>query len=333
MSKDKIIVFGSNSFAGRSFVKYCLELKYHITATSRSSEIKGAFRIYSEVANKKSFKYIKFDINNNAQRKYIFNYIAKNRIRAVVDFSSQSMVGESWDKPEDWIRTNCLGKLKLIENLLNLQHRIKFIRISTPEVYGSNNRSILENDKFSPSTPYAVTQATADNLFDIYSKFKNLNVINLKFANFYGPAQQLYRIIPKTIMCILLKKKLEIHGKGSSIRSFIFPKDFCSSIIKAIKYGKKGEIYNISSTETVSIKNLVKKICKKMNYPFNKLAYFSKDRLAKDQKYLLNSQKAQKYLSWKNQITLNEGLDDTIKWYEKNRSNLKIEEFKYKHKK
>jgi dTDP-glucose 4,6-dehydratase len=333
MRKNKIILFGSNSFAGRSFVKYCLERKYHITATSRSSEIKGALRIYNEAANKKNFKYIKFDINNNIQRRNIFNYIAKNRIRAVVDFSSQSMVGESWEKPEDWIRTNCLGKIKLIESLLNVKHSIKFIRISTPEVYGNNNRSILENDKFSPSTPYAVTQAAADNLFDIYSKFKNLNVINLKFANFYGPGQQLYRIIPKTIMCILLKKKLEIHGNGTSIRSFIFPRDFCSSIIKALKCGKKGHVYNISSVETVSIKNLVKKICKTMNYPFATLVYFSKDRLAKDQKYLLNSKKAQKYLTWKNLTTLKKGLDETIKWYKKNYSKLKYESFEYNHKK
>jgi dTDP-glucose 4,6-dehydratase len=333
MKIDKIIVFGSNSFAGRSFVKYCLERKYHVTATSRSKEIKKPFRIYNKAANKNNFKYIKFDINNNIQRKNIFNYIEKKKIKIIIDFSSQSMVGESWEKPEDWIHTNCFGKLKLIENLLNLKHSIKFIRISTPEVYGSNNRSILENDKFSPSTPYAVTQAMADNLFDIYSKFKNLNVVNLKFANFYGPGQQLYRIIPKAIMCILLKKRLEIHGTGTSIRSFIFPKDFCSSIIKAIKHGKKGEIYNISSTETVSIKNLVKMICKKMSYRFNKLVYFSKDRLAKDQKYLLNSKKAQKYLYWKNLTTLNKGLDETIEWYKKNKLNLKSENFKYNHKK
>ena len=333
MKIDKIIVFGSNSFAGRSFIKYCLEHKHNVTATSRSKEIKKPFRIYNEVANKNNFKYIKFDINNNIQRKNIFKNINKNKIKIIVDFSSQSMVGESWEKPEDWIRTNCFGKLKLIENLLNIKHSIKFIRISTPEVYGNNNHSISENDKFSPSTPYAVTQAMADNLFDIYSKFKNLNVINLKFANFYGPGQQLYRIIPKAIMCILLEKKLEIHGTGTSIRSFIFPKDFCSSIIKAIKNGKKGEVYNISSTETVSIKNLVKIICRKMNYPFNKLVYFSKDRLAKDQKYLLNAKKTQKYLHWQNLITLKEGLDDTIKWYEKNKSNLKLKSFKYKHKK
>jgi dTDP-glucose 4,6-dehydratase len=70
-----------------------------------------------------------------------------------------------------------------------------------------------------------------------------------------------------------------------------------------------------------------------MNYPFAKLVYFSKDRLAKDQKYLLNSKKAKKYLSWKNLITLNKGLDDTIKWYEKNKSILKYKSFKYNHKK
>lgn len=333
MRKDKIIVFGSNSFAGRSFVKYCLELNYHITATSRSNEISGAFRIYSKVANKKNFKYFKFDINNTSQSKKIFRYIAKNKIKKIVDFSSQSMVGESWEKPEDWIRTNCLGKLKLIKSLLNIKYSFKFIRISTPEVYGNKDGSILENDKFYPSTPYAVTQATADNFFNIYSKFKNLNVINLKFANFYGPGQQLYRIIPKTIMYILLKKKLEIHGNGSSIRSFIFSNDFCSSILKAFKYGKKGQTYNISSAEVISIKNLVKKICKKKDYPFAKLVYFSKDRLAKDQKYLLNSKKAQKYLFWKNLTDLNKGLNETIEWYKKNKLNLKFKSFKYKHKK
>jgi len=333
MKKDKIILFGSNSFAGRSFVKYCLKKDYHVTATSRSNEVKRKFKIYDNLANKNNFKYIKFDINNHNQRKNIFKYIAKNKIKKIVDFSSQSMVGESWQKPEDWIRTNCLGKLKLIESLLKIKHQIKFIRISTPEVYGNNSGPILENDKFFPSTPYAVTQATADNFFHIYSKFKNLNVINLRFANFYGPGQQLYRIIPKTIMYILLKKKLEIHGNGSSIRSFIFPDDFCSSIIKAFKYGKIGETYNISSLEIITIKNLVKKICKKMNYSFAKLVHFSKDRLAKDQKYLLNSKKAQKYLSWKNLTPLSKGLDETIKWYKKNKSDLKIETFKYNHKK
>ena len=86
MKKDKIIIFGSNSFAGRSFIKYCLEHKYHVTATSRSDEIKRSFRIYNELANKKNFKYIKFDINNNIQRKIIFNYITKNKIKKIVDF-------------------------------------------------------------------------------------------------------------------------------------------------------------------------------------------------------------------------------------------------------
>ena len=70
-----------------------------------------------------------------------------------------------------------------------------------------------------------------------------------------------------------------------------------------------------------------------MNYPFNKLVYFSKDRLAKDQKYLLNAKKAQKYLYWKNLTTLNKGLNETIEWYKKNKLNLKLESLKYSHKK
>jgi dTDP-glucose 4,6-dehydratase len=309
-------------------------LGYHVTATSRSKEIEKSFRIYSSEVNNKNFRYINFDINNSSQIKNIFQYIKFNKINKIVDFASQSMVGESWDRPLDWINTNCVGKMKLIEALLKLQTQLKFkfIRISTPEVYGSNNYPVYEENKFFPSTPYAVTQATADYLFKIYSKFKKLNVTTLRFANFYGPGQQLYRIIPKTITSILFKKKLKIHGNGNSIRSFIFSNDFSSAIINSLKFGKRGETYNISPREVISIKNLVKKICNKMEYSFDDLVYFSKDRLAKDQKYLLSSKKSKKELKWENNYSLNDGLDQTIKWYKDQGLKFKFKTSKYTHK-
>ena len=127
-----------------------------------------------------------------------------------------------------------------------------------------------------------------------YTKFKGFNSITLRFANFYGLGQQLFRVIPKTIISILLRKKLSIHGDGSSLRSFIFPDDFSESILLTIKKSKKNEVYNISPTTEISIINLVKLICKIMKYDKKKLVVFRKDRVGKDFRYMMDSKKANK---------------------------------------
>lgn len=330
--KKKILILGSNSFAGTSFVNFLLKKNYKVFSTSRSNEKKKPFNIYFDWINKKNYQFKKIDINKKKHLKDLNKIIIKNKIKIVVDFGSQSMVGQSWDTPEDWIRTNCLGKLNLIREL-NKVKDIKYIRISTPEVYGDTPNKIKEDDKILPSTPYAITQSTADFFTFAYTKFRGFNSITLRFANFYGPGQQLFRIIPKAIISILQQKKLNIHGNGSSLRSFIFPDDFCESILLAIKKGKKNETYNISPSREISIINLVKLICKIMKYDAKKLISFSKDRIGKDLRYMMSSKKAYNELGWKSKITLEDGLKKTINWHIKNFKKLNKLKTAYVHKK
>ena len=328
----KILILGANSFAGTSFVNYLLKIKYIVFSTSRSPEKKNPFNIYKENINKKNYHFKKIDINKKKDLKELKKIIISSKIKVVVDFGSQSMVGQSWETPEDWVRTNCLGKLNLIRQLNTIKN-IKYIRISTPEVYGNNTNKIKEDDKILPSTPYAITQATADFFTFAYTKFKGLNSITLRFANFYGPGQQLFRIIPKTILSILKLKKLNIHGDGSSLRSFIFPDDFCESIMLAIKKGKKNEVYNISPSREISILNLVKLICKIMKYDEKKLIVFSRDRIGKDLRYMMSNKKANKELGWHSKVTLENGLKKTIKWHINNFKKLDKLNSTYIHKK
>ena len=194
--KKKILILGSNSFAGTSFVNFLLKKNYKVFSTSRSNEKKTPFNIYFDWINKKNYQFNKIDINKKQHLKDLNKIIKKNKIKIVVDFGSQSMVGQSWDMPEDWVRTNCLGKLNLIRELNKIKD-IKYIRISTPEVYGDTPNKIKEDDKILPSTPYAITQSTADFFTFAYTKFRGFNSITLRFANFYGPGQQLFRIILK----------------------------------------------------------------------------------------------------------------------------------------
>lgn len=318
----KIVILGSNSFAGTTFVEFLLKKNYKVFSTSRSNEKKRPFNIFRKFVKNKNYHFKKIDINNKFDLDKLENLILKNKIKFVVDFSSQSMVGQSWEKPEDWVRTNCLGKLNLIRKLNKIKD-IKYIRISTPEVYGEIKKKIKENDKIYPSTPYAITQSTADFFTYAYTKFMGFNSMTLRFANFYGPGQQLYRIIPKTIMCILNQEKLNLEGGGKSKRSFIFSDDFCTAIILSIKKGKKNETYNFSPNSEIRIIDLVYQICSLMNYSPKKLINFSKDRIGKDFRYYMKSSKVRKKLGWRDNIKLKKGLQKTIEWYTKNFDDLK----------
>ena len=244
------------------------------------------------------------------------------------------MVAESWINPTDWYKTNILGQVNLINKILNLKIKInKFIQFSTPEVYGSTRKSIDETYNFNPSTPYAISRACFDNHLSALHQNFNFPVIFTRTANVYGSFQDLYRIVPKTFMTILNKDKLKLHGGGRSIRSFIHINDVSTAIDSIIKRGRIGETYHISTEEFVSIKQLVLKISKLMNYDYKKLVNVVEERKGKDEKYILLIKKIKKHCNWKPKIKLNEGLNETKLWIENNFDKLQKEKLEYVHKK
>ena len=177
------------------------------------------------------------------------------------------MVAESWKNPDHWFQTNIVAQsklLKFIQNNLNIE---KYIQFTTPEVYGSTVNKIKESYKFNPSTPYANSRACFDNhLLSLYKNFR-FPVIFTRTANVFGPYQDLYRVIPVTIMRILQRKNIIIHGNGSSERSFILIKDVCVALEKIMKSAKMGQTFHISTNEFISIK----KLCK--NFKYSKQIY------------------------------------------------------------
>ena len=124
----------------------------------------------------------------------------------------------------------------------------------------------------------------------------------------------MYRIIPKTIASIIKEEKLPLHGNGNSSRSFIYIDDFCEAIYKAILNPILEKFIIFHQMKLSLSKNLIKKICLKMNKKFSDVIYVEKDRFGKDQKYLMDNTKAKKHLSWKNKISLDKGLDKVIAW-------------------
>jgi dTDP-glucose 4,6-dehydratase len=199
-------------------------------------------------------------------------------------------------------------------------------------VYGSTNGWIKESFNFAPSTPYAVSRAACDLHLMSFLKAYNFPVVFTRAANVYGPGQQLYRIIPRTILYARLGKKMKLHGGGLSTRSFIHMDDVSSATYKIAMDGVSGESYHISTNDTITIRGLVEKICELTKTNFTDLVEMSEDRLGKDQAYLLDSEKLRENFKWQENINLEQGLIDTLSWVDNNIEILKGLPDEYIHK-
>jgi dTDP-glucose 4,6-dehydratase len=208
----------------------------------------------------------------------------------------------------------------------------KYVHVTTPEVYGSTEGWQKESFNFNPSTPYAVSRAACDMHLKSFFEAYNFPVVFTRAANVYGPGQQLYRIIPRTILYARLGEKLSLHGGGYSERSFIHINDVADATYKIALKGKIGETYHISTEDIISVRKLVIKICEIMLVKFSDLVEDSDERLGKDQSYMLDSIKLRKEQKWKNNINLEEGLLSTIKWIDESLETLKNLPHKYIHK-
>jgi len=242
------------------------------------------------------------------------------------------MVAESWINPEDWYKTNVVSNSILIKKLLKLRIK-KYINFSTPEVYGNTSSMKKETNIFTPTTPYAISRSAQDlNLLAFYKTY-NFPVVFTRAANIYGPYQQSFRIIPKVIISILTNKKIPIHGKGNTLRSFIFMPDVSRALYKIIKDKKNiGETFHISSKKFITILDLIKLIKKIMKVK-SKISYHVKERDGKDLKYTLDSNKIRKFYSWSEKTNLNNGIVKTIDWIKKNINYFKKDSLAYIHKK
>lgn len=326
---DTLLVVGSNSFSGSSFVNYSLARGAKIFGLSRSKEPIDAFLPYKWGPHDR-FEFRQLDLNKDLAE--IMELIHLEKPEYVVNFAAQSMVGESWDNPADWFMTNTVSTVRFHDELRKCDFLRKYVHVTTPEVYGSCSGFVNEDFPFNPSTPYAVSRAAADMSLKTFYDTYDFPVVSTRAANVYGPGQQLYRIIPRTILFILLGRKLQLHGGGVSTRSFIHIDDVSNATWSIMKNGRVGQTYHISTNEVISIYELVHKICSKLGVEFDDHVEVVGERLGKDSAYHLSSEKLRAELDWTDKVTLDHGLDACIDWVKKNIQDLKNQPLDYMHK-
>jgi dTDP-glucose 4,6-dehydratase (EC 4.2.1.46) len=165
-----------------------------------------------------------------------------------------------------------------------------------------------------PNSPYSVSKAGADMLGRAYYRTYKLPVITVRPSNNYGPWQYPEKLIPVVIMKALREEPIPVYGNGMNIRQWLYVEDCAEAVLKIVKDGKIGEIYNVAGPEEKRNIEVVKTILRLMNKP-ESLIKLVKDRPGHDYRYAMKAEKIKRELSWEPKIGFEEGISKTVEWY------------------
>lgn len=311
MTGERLLVLGSNSFSGAHLLDHALEQGLEVAGISRRAEPHPAFLPYRRHTGAPLHLHT-LDLNRDLDR--IMSVVREFRPHYVVNFAAQGMVAESWQHPEQWLQTNLVSAVRLHEQLRGCDFLERFVQISTPEVYGNCTRRVTEDAPYNPSTPYAVSKAACDMSLRTFHQHYGFPVVTTRAANVYGPCQQLYRIIPRTILCVRQGRKLPLHGGGRAVRSFIHIRDVAAATLLLARRGTPGEVYHLATERHLSIRELVALVCRRLGVAVEDHVAIADDRPGTDAAYHLDSGKVRRAFGWCERVDLEAGIDETIAW-------------------
>ncbi len=330
---ERTLVIGSNSFTGSHFVDHLLENNSsNVVGISRSSEYSPVFLPYLQ-KKERSGRYVFHQLDLNRDMAGICALCDDFKPDLVVNFAAQGEVRNSWKWPEQWYETNCLATVRLVAHLQKQDYLERYVAISTPEVYGSTGTNVKENHNYRPSTPYGGSKLAADlHLLSLYRQ-NGFPAVFTRAANVYGRHQQLYRIIPRTIIYLKLGRKIQLHGHGLAQRAFIHVRDVANCTLRVASKGVPGDIYHIAPSDgTRSIADVVKYICELMGCEFEDSVELVDENFGQDALFSMDCSKARNELGWADDVSFETGVKETIEWIEKNWDFIQKQPLDYVHK-
>ncbi|MEM7164846.1 MAG: GDP-mannose 4,6-dehydratase [Planctomycetota bacterium] len=310
------VVLGANSFSGQDFVDLLITTTNdRVFGISRSQQRDATFSSYlrhdPDVLAQR-FEYHALDMNHDMPA--ILALLDRWRPQRIINFAAQSEVAPSWDHPEHWYQTNTVALSQLVNHLRDCDYLQRYVHISSPEVYGSCVGEVLEDAPANPSTPYAASKAAADMLLAVFRKQYDFPLLTIRATNVYGARQQLFKIIPRTVIYRRLGRKIPLHGGGHAVKSYIHIRDVSRGELAVLDHGTVGETYHISPDQGVAVRDVVGTICSTLGETLADATTRVGERPGQDAAYVIDSTKIREELGWQPTIPLATGISEVVAW-------------------
>jgi dTDP-glucose 4,6-dehydratase len=327
----RLLVTGGAGFIGSNFIRYWLRRHggdriINLDALTYAGNLESL----ADVESEPGYRFVHGDITN---RELVLQLLQEERIDTIVNFAAESHVDRSILGPDAFINTNIQGTFALLEAAkaawLPLSGEVRFLHVSTDEVYGSldaDEPAFTEKHPYAPNSPYSASKAASDHLVRAYHHTYGLPVLTTNCSNNYGPYQFPEKLIPLAILNALEGRPIPVYGDGRNIRDWLYVDDHCSGIEAVLEQGRPGEVYNIGGCNEWQNIDIVNLICDRLDAcqpgaaSYREQISFVRDRLGHDRRYAIDAGKMREELDWTPQHDFAAGIEITIQWYLENRA-------------
>ncbi len=233
---------------------------------------------------------------------------------AIVNFAAESHVDRSILDPAAFLRTDVLGVHTLLEAVRSADHPIRFLQVSTDEVYGEvPEGASREGDALAPRSPYSASKAGGELLVHSYVVTFGVDAVVTRGSNTYGPYHHPEKVIPLFVTNAIDGLPLPLYGDGMQRRDWLFVDDHVSGIETALLRGEPGNVYNVPGAAELTNLELTRRILEAVGRPPDLIRHIA-DRPGHDRRYKMDGSKLGR-LGWQPRVGVEEGLARTVAWY------------------
>ena len=324
----KLLVTGGAGFIGSAVVRQAVA-RGHQVINLDALTYAACLENVASVVDSPAYVFEHVDIRNRPALDTVFD---THKPDAVMHLAAESHVDRSIDAPGDFIETNITGTYNLLEAARRYwagqgrPEEFRFHHISTDEVYGSLGATgqFTETTPYDPRSPYSASKAASDHLVRAWGETYGLPVLLTNCSNNYGPYHFPEKLIPVVILKALAGEPIPVYGAGENVRDWLYVEDHADALLTVLEKGRVGRSYNIGGENEARNIDIVRMICaildreRPLDRPYSGQITFVQDRPGHDLRYAIDPTRIREELGWRPSVTLEEGLERTVRWYLEN---------------
>ena len=332
----RTLVTGGAGFIGSNLVHLLLNRGHEVLNIDKLTYA-GNLASLSDIESAPNYRFLQADICDAASMEAAFNDFKPD---SVMHLAAESHVDRSIDGPMDFVQTNVVGTVTLLQAATEYWRGLseipaadfRFLHVSTDEVFGSlgETGTFSETTSYDPHSPYSASKASSDHFARAWHDTYGLPVLVTNCSNNYGPYQFPEKLIPVVLLKALRGEPIPVYGKGENIRDWLYVEDHAEALLTVLEQGRAGETYNIGGNNEMKNIELVQLICQLLDEhaesgklkaesrngkSFAEQITFVKDRPGHDLRYAIDASKIKTELGWEPKQDHESGFRKTVEWY------------------